>query len=141
MGLPADELRRLREGPRPGEPEPGIGGYTEIEVLADRPEMVLGRTRAALELVGRGLDEGWQDARWVEELPGWFVAGLSSSWTLPGWLWWFEDDQRYWWWWDARVTGPDRFWIRVAMADLPFPWEALRMLLLAAGATDARDVA
>ena len=151
----SDELRRLEHGPGPGEAVPGIG-LAEIEAACpDGAAPVLDRCRAALAaVVAAGELPPWLDEHFVTEAEKAVapapdpaddaearIAALDrQQWTRLDWLWWFEAEQRYWWWWDAAIPEPDRLRVQVAMADWPFPWDALRFLLRAAGASEVREI-
>lgn len=96
---------------------------------------------------------------WASVLPSWFLektpfdssatfvqdqvtpneGATPGEWSVEGWLYWFLDgnEGRHWRWWSASVDSATRITVVLATSGLPFPWEALRWALLAAGATSA----
>ena len=103
---------------------------------------------------------------WEQRLPDWFTAkcvpplsqeeaarrlawrkSLSADeqtqvlremdWSLRNWLYWFEPDRREWFWWDAKALDDiDHVIVAVEVDGWPFPWDALRWLFRAAGASE-----
>ncbi|WP_155370132.1 hypothetical protein [Catellatospora vulcania] len=160
------ELRRVLEGPLPGEVSEHF--LQRFTFTADDPRSVIALARDALATV---LDPGlvWPDlVQWRERLPERFVAACApepdpaaedeqarrpsttpeqrhryettAAWELSGWLGWFEPeelgDSRGWQWWDAGLDGPAGGWVDVEIEGHPFPSGALEWLLRASGAHD-----
>lgn len=114
----------------------------------------------------KSLAASWPgDAEWRTILPNWFVSRCAQEmtdeeinscdkqlrkksraeqirierkkdWSLSAWLYWFEPDNREWYWWGSEVKDANTLEIKVITLGWPFPWEALRWLLRAAGAID-----
>ena len=110
------ELRRLLEGPAPGERPPA----EPVTVRAACPagvDEVLERTRGVLRHVADP-PRPWPDTDgWRAILPRWFTDACSDDervtscvldrWSLRAWIWWFQPDQRRWLWWDAETAGDE----------------------------------
>lgn len=105
-------------------------------------------------------DEGWKT-----KLPEWFVIAcapaetreeaekslalwrtLSSEeqdrirreerWSVEDWIYCLQPENRYWFWWDAKSFEKfDHIIVMIETYDWPFPWDAMRWLFLAAGAS------
>lgn len=59
----------------------------------------------------------------------------GRKWSLKNWLDWMEPTNREWFWWDATVLKDhEGITLAVQVQAWPYPWGALRWLLLAAGA-------
>lgn len=106
------------------------------------------------------------DEQWELRLPDWFTARCAApisqeeaerrlawrkslppdeqvrvasemDWSLDAWLYWFEPDRREWFWWDAKTLDDvDHIIVAVEVDGWPFPWDALRWLFRAAGASE-----
>jgi len=155
------ELERIRWGPEPGQPVGGIGSVRIVARCKGNSEQVLKSARDVLEIVcSQGTPS--DPEKWRDLLPRWFVNQLApepsqeefakylllpyeermkaenNEWTLAGWLHWFEPDNRYWCWWDGAVMDRNTLVVAIEVTEWPFPWEALKWLLLAAGATEVK---
>ncbi|MEU8077787.1 hypothetical protein AB0B31_20315 [Catellatospora citrea] len=155
------ELRRVLEGPLPGEVSEQF--LLRFTFTADDPRSVIALARDALATV-LGPGPVWPDlAQWRERLPERFVAACAperspddaeagrattpqeqhpatTAWVLSGWLAWFDPEalgeSRGWQWWDAGLAGPAGAWVDVRIGAHPFPSGALEWLLRASGARD-----
>lgn len=58
----------------------------------------------------------------------------DAAWSREEWLYWFKPENRYWYWWDANVLDGNVIVIAIEVSEWPFPWDALKWLLRAAGA-------
>jgi hypothetical protein len=159
---PEDELRLLREGPRPDEKPPAPG--TEQVIAAGPAEQIIQRATEVLRVVDEHT-ASWPDLDgWRSLLPSWFVAAAapertaeeeaaeqerirrlppaeladaaaSRQWPLSSWLYWLEPAQRQWYWWSATAPAADTALVTIWIAGWPAPLGALDWLLRAAGAT------
>ncbi|GAB4054238.1 hypothetical protein [Catellatospora paridis] len=137
------ELRRVLEGPLPGEVSEAF--LQRFTFTADDPRSVIALVRDVLATV---LDAGaaWPElAQWHDRLPDRFVSACTperdaAAWELSGWLAWFEPEElgesRGWQWWDAGLAGPAGGWVDVAVEGHPFASDSLEWLLRASGARD-----
>lgn len=75
---------------------------------------------------------------WLNTLSGAdLTAALDAEWSVAGWVHWFKLDSREWYWWDAQVDDSLGYIVvDLNVDDWPYPWEALRWLFVAAGASD-----
>lgn len=165
---PADELRHLENGALPGERAEGVGVVELYVLCDGLGEELLSKSRDVLAVVVRHSARRWPTFQeWRKLLPVWFVdqcaaertkeqaearaawkynlppaersrVTLDEAWMLSAWLFHFEPERREWYWWDAAVVDDDQVTVRLQVQGWPFPWEALRWLLRAAGARVAR---
>lgn len=165
----AEELRRLDNGPAPGEKPGGAGTVRFIAPCPLGAAEVLDRVKSVLQTVDEvALSGGLSDAQWEARLPGWFTARCAppvsreeaerrlawekslppdeqarlnreTEWSLDAWLYWLEPSRREWFWWDAKALDDiDHIMVAVEVDGWPFPWDALRWLFKAAGASDLK---
>ena len=101
--------------------------------------------------------------QWTELLPSWFVESFrpepspeqldeelkfmrilpleqrakwgESKWDFKSWVYWFQPGNRYWFWWDAALVDENTIMVALEVTDWPFPWDELKWLFRAAGAT------
>jgi len=151
----SDERERLDDGPLPGQQPTGMlraliascpdGNALDVE---QRCKDVL-----RVVLVTQALEN---DGVWRTVLPDWFVTASASGgnagvadedpeapWQLEAWLSWFVNPEfelnRPWYWWRSSVIDPTTLLIEVEVEKWPFPYDALRWLATAAGATELRE--
>ena len=160
-----EELRHLREGPRPNEKPPPIDYL--IAHCPGNAEVVLKKTKEVLEVVLSLDPENWpSDSEWASILPRWFLdasgpnltrkeaeeylarlKGLppeervrveaKARWSTSDFLYWFRSDERFWYWWDGKAESADELRVAQVFAGWPYPTGALEWLLRASGAIDA----
>lgn len=58
----------------------------------------------------------------------------ADKWSLADWLYWMEPSNRSWYWWTGRVVDEGSIAVAVKILDWPFPWGALKILFISAGA-------
>jgi hypothetical protein len=159
------ELRRLRYGPRVTESIGGLGTVRFVVHCPRNADKVLNRAKEVLELVlSHSTDPGMTIDKWRMLLPEWFIGmcgdeltreeadkwllwwkALSpqeqirvereQAWSLSDWLYWFKPEQREWHWWDATIENANTIRLAVIVEEWPFPWDALRWLFTASGAS------
>jgi hypothetical protein len=161
------ELRRLENGPSPGEKPGGAGTVRFIAPCPLGASEVLEKVKSVLRIVDEVTLTGWlSDEQWEARLPDWFTARCAppvsqeeaerrlawrkslppdeqarvareTEWSLDAWLYWLEPDRREWFWWDAKALDDvDHIMVAVEVDGCPFPWDALRWLFRAAGASE-----
>jgi len=153
------ELERIQWGPEPGQPLGGLGSVRIVARCQDNCEDVLARAREVLLCVCSDTDIPLSDpGKWRHCLPDWFVEQFvreptleenaqylllpyeermkpeRNKWTLSSWLYWFQPGNRHWFWWDAECIDKDTLVVAIEVDEWPFPWDALKWLLTAAGA-------
>jgi hypothetical protein len=103
------------------------------------------------------------DDEWLNNIPGWFIDNCAKEqtdeetekwlkwwksqtiekqseleknqvWSFINWIYWLEPSRRTWYWWDFEIVNPNHFTLDVEVEEWPFPWGALRWLLIASGA-------
>jgi hypothetical protein len=154
------ELERVQWGPEPGQPVGGIGSVRIVARAPGQAEEVLYKAKEAMAVVASVNGDTWPSIeKWRELLPKWFVeacppepskeqigkfllkspeerrAEADMFTDLGSWLYWFQPENRYWFWWDGAVADEDTIIVAIEVTEWPFPWEALRWLLRAAGAS------
>lgn len=66
-------------------------------------------------------------------------SNRAAEWSLEAWLYWLEQTRREWFWWDAKALDDiDHIMVAVEVDGWPFPWNAVRWLFKAAGASDLK---
>jgi hypothetical protein len=164
--MTSDELRRLFDGPLPGEEPGGAGLETATARCAgDAPE-VLARAREVMAAVLTNSAGTWpSELEWRELLPSWFVEACADeetpeqtrqrlarwehmtlaeraleteneAWSVDNWIAWLEPEERQWFWWSADVSDPDQLVVQVEVAGWPAATGALAWLLRASGAVE-----
>jgi len=161
-----DELSRLNFGPEPGQQLGGLGSIRYYARCSSNAENVLLRVKEVLNsLLQHGPVQNVDDPNWLKVVPDWFVRSCAPEttreeaeavmkrlrllseedrnrfnrqrkWEFKSWLYWFLPENRYWFWWDARVENENTIQIAVEVREWPFPWDALRWLFIASGASD-----
>jgi hypothetical protein len=58
----------------------------------------------------------------------------ADKWSLADWLYWMEPNNRSWFWWRAQILDTSNIEVAVKVLDWPFPWGALKILFISAGA-------
>jgi hypothetical protein len=136
-----------------------------VRIIARCPgnsELVLERVKDILEaLCASPPDQAGIDRQhWSASLPAWLVSRFApepsaeelkeylklpyeqkvtlvhdAAWSMSEWLYWFRPENRYWYWWDGIAADAHCLAIAIEVRDWPFPWDALKWLLRAAGAT------
>ncbi len=162
---PADELRHLREGPRPEEPRPLIDHI--VARCSGNADAVLRGTKEVLESILRQDPARWPaDEAWSSLLPRWFVQRCApektkgesdrwltewrslpedervrverdAKWSVLGTVYWFRPEMRSCWWWDGIVEDQSTVRVAVAIGGLPYAAGALEWILRASGAAIA----
>jgi len=125
-------LRRLANGPAPGEKPGGVGTVRFLVRCPVGINDVLANAREALKIVNKATLNGWPANREsAPRLPNWFTtacvaemspeqakqwlnwwkslppedqpkAEIEKDWSLENWLYWMEPSNRQWFWWDAK---------------------------------------
>lgn len=162
-----DELDRLLFGPEPGQKPGGLGTVWFVARCPGNSDVVLKRCKRVLGAALRLSSEGeFREEVWASAMPSWFVNQCPAKpsqqeleallrlpleerirleretrWPLIAFVNTFAEVaiERYWFWWDAAVVDPNTVYVAVEVTELPFPWESLRQLLLACGATSVEE--
>lgn len=160
-----EELRHVKDGPRPHEQPAGAGTVT-VTASTSGPDGVLARCAEVMTAVLTATTPPWPSREtWAAALPPWFVRrcapestpeqdadwlawwrGLDADrrlveartkpWSLSDWLHRLRPDERTWYWWSSRVDGSGAARIEVQVAGWPVPLGSLEWLLKACGADD-----
>jgi hypothetical protein len=152
-----DELRRINDGPRPGENPSGLLADFQVDCEPDAVE-TLRSAREVLRVALRQPDPGSVTLeQWRHILPAWFVekcgpeismeeavrrralsmeerARLAETWSLSAWVYWLKPSERQWSWWDANVISRRIIQTRVVVTGFPFPSGSLQWLFKCCGA-------
>lgn len=158
-----DEVRRLDEGPLPGETL-GVGVVTLQATCRGEAASIEAKVREVIRPILTAQKTDWPDTdTWRSLLPQWFVAACAPemtreqaerwlvdwramttaqqaaatqnlAWGLADWLHWMRPDQKTWRLWEIRTIDPDTLRFSVAIESWPFAHGALDWLLRAAGA-------
>jgi hypothetical protein len=159
-----DELRRLLVDGQ-GAGAASNMPLVRFALRCDEPHRVIDNAISVMAVVDQAAMGDWpDDAKLAELLPPWFVQScapelsqdeaerwlawwqslspakqarveLEQRWSLSQWLYWMSPEQRVWYWWSAVVVGNHRGVVTIQVDEWPFPWGALRWLLVASGAT------
>lgn len=110
-----------------------LDGWPSTEGLV--PQLPGWFTAACAPPMSREQSDEWL-ARWRRLPPDEQVKAQNElKWSLDDWLYWMEPANRQWFWWDAEVAGDKKLAkVAIEVEGSPFPWAALRWLLVAAGA-------
>ena len=127
------ELRRLDNGPEPGEKPQGVGTVRFMVRFSHGTGDVVSKAKGVLKILDEATLAGWPAQEGLTLcLPEWFASacvtemssdeakrwlawwkGLPSDeqtkaeaekgWSLADWLYWMKPSNRQWFWWDASV--------------------------------------
>lgn len=127
------ELRRLNNGPEPGEIPGGVGTFRFMVRFPHGTGDVISKAKGVLRILDEATLAGWPTQEGLTPcLPEWFAsacvpetspdeakrwlawwrrlppdeqtkAEAEKGWSLDNWLYWMEPSNRQWFWWDARV--------------------------------------
>jgi hypothetical protein len=164
-----DEMRHINEGPRAGEKVYGIVTVRFQAVTKSSAREALARAKEVLIACLNLPPSAFKDVHALHRaLPSFFTEQFaaeptreesdafmkvwraaseerrreidaSQRWTLLGWAHWMKPDNREWWWWDAVVVSNQLCAVAVVVDGWPFPWEALKVLLINSGFTDVQS--
>jgi hypothetical protein len=129
-----DELRRMANGPHPGEKLGGIGSVRFVARCPFGASEVLAKAKSVLKAVDQTSLTGWPtNEEWPSKLPDWFVfrcapeetqqqaeqrvarwrtlapeeqarVDVETEWSLSNWIYWLKPENRQWFWWDAKAV-------------------------------------
>jgi hypothetical protein len=154
----ADELRRILNGPRPGETAPGLLADFHVECRQEAEQVLKSARDVLLAALGHSAQDALTLEQWRAVLPTWFVekfapeismdeavrrrslpmeerARLAENWSLGAWVHWLKPSERQWVWWDAEVTSTRLLRVKVVVGGFPFPSGSLKWLFECSGAS------
>lgn len=164
------EMRRLKHGPKPEEPIPGIGIVTFSVSCDGNSQEVLDTAISVMEVICLQYESGWsEEAKWRSILPSQFVSACAEEmtpsesqqwlqrwqvlsqeereaeernrrWSLANWLYWLRPSERLWQWWDAKIVDSSHLVVRVAVESWPFGCGAINWLFRGSGAKQVTAV-
>jgi hypothetical protein len=163
-----DEIRHIKEGPRPGEKVYGMGAVRFLAMSNTSASEALSKAKEVLIACLKLPESAFGDLPTLHStLPSFFVHQFApeptpreneafmkawraaseeqrrkidenQEWSLLAWAHWMKPENREWWWWDAAVISNQYCAVAVAVDGWPFPWEALKVLLVNCGFSDVQ---